>query len=483
MKYSKLSILALSAVVTFSACNDKLDLAPSDAQENGVAVNESNVKLLANGLYEKAQELEYYGRDFMVTTDVGGIDMKITGDNSNRFIQEFQYLYLPLVSPQTKTWLNAYRVANQASVIIDKLPTNANTSPYKGEAYFMRALAHLDLTRRYTRPYTGTAVGGGKVDPNAENSGITLITKAAESAPNTLKPKRNTLKETYDFIISDLKQAQQLAPASKPNTQASFRASQQAATALLSRVYVYMGDWTNAVAEASKLIGTYPLWEADGLLAAYTADNPTSEDIFSLRFLTAENRGSNNFGYIYLPKDPASSVQGYGDIRLSDSFMSILDVKDARRSLIKLFNGNNYLIKWQGNGQGFVGMVNVKILRISEVLLNRAEAYAEMKNLTGAVADINTLRAKRGLAPYAGNVTDAAVITEIKQQRRLELVGEGQAMTDLFRKNDVRIINDKDAILPPNMEVKPDNFRVAYPIPQTEVDANANMVQNPGYPK
>jgi tetratricopeptide (TPR) repeat protein len=418
-------------------------------------------------MYERMQTLEYYGRDFLVVSDLGGNDMKITSQNSNRFITEFQMNYTPIVASQTNTFLNAYRVVNQANVLIVKMPETPTTSTIRGEAYFLRALAELDLARRYTRPYTN-------VDANvtAANTGITLVTTTPD-APATAKPGRSTLEETYTAIINDLKVAQQTAPDAKPTTAAVFKASKDAATALLSRVYLYKGQWQLAIDEADKLISKYPLYEATEVAGAFNKDEAGSEEIFSLRFLTPDGGGSSNFGYIYVP----ASKGGYGDVRLTDEFMSLMDAKDTRRGYTLNLDGSNYLMKFSGNpATGQVGLVNVKIARISEVLLNRAEAYAELGSLQKATDDINLLRAKRGLDPF----TDVAKVkAEIVKQRRLELVGEGFGMTDLFRKNGSRNIGDANALS--TRETGPKDDRVAYPIPQAEMDANPNMVQNRGY--
>lgn len=470
MKYSKLSIFAVAAAGLFSACT-KLDQNPQSSLNGNDAVTEGNARILANGIYTRMEELEYYGRDFLIVTDLGGNDMKITSQNSNRFITEFQMNYTPLLAPQTNTFLNAYRVVNQANVLIDKLPETANTATIKGEAYFLRALADFDLARRYTRPYTN--VDAKVTEPN---SGITLVTKATD-VPATFKPGRSTLAETYAAIIADLKTAQQKAPDglttdAKANV---FNATKDAATALLSRAYLYKGDWQLAIDEASKLINSnkYALYAPTEVANAFNADAAGSEDIFSLRFLTPNGRGSNNFGYMYVP----SKLGGYGDIRLTDGFMALLDPKDVRKGFTQTLDGSNYLMKFAGNkAQGQVGLVNVKVLRISEVLLNRAEAYAELGNLQQATDDVNLLRAKRGLDPF----TDVNNIkAEIAKQRRIELVGEGFAMTDLFRKNGERNISDANALS--TRKTGPTDFRVAFPIPQAEMDANPNMVQNPKY--
>lgn len=454
MKYPKLSILALSAATVFSACNSKLDIKPADSMEDKDIIKESNVRYLANGMYERAQEMEYYGRDFMVVTDLTGNDMKITASNSNRFLFEFQYLFTPLTASQSLTWQNAYRVVNQANVILYKLPETDATKPYRGEAYFMRALANFDLVRRYTKPYSLV-----KDKADAANTGIPLVLRALEQTEvPAFKPSRATLNQTYDAIISDLKAAQTVAPQSKPSTDGVFRASQDAASALLTRAYLYKEDWQNVIKEATPLIQKYALWSGADYLANFTSGNATAEDIFTLRFLTLENRGANNFGYIYLPND-GSSTGGYGDIRLTDNFMAQLDPADIRKGAIKTYSGSNYLMKWVGNGLGLTGMTNVKVLRISEVLLNRAEAYAESGALQQAVDDINSLRVKRGLAAFTDMSVDA-VKAEIIKERRLELVGEGFGATDLFRKKGKRSIKDNNAILSQTPDINYDNDQI-----------------------
>ncbi|MFY0252770.1 RagB/SusD family nutrient uptake outer membrane protein [Chitinophaga sp. 30R24] len=470
MKYSKLSILALATVGLFSACT-KLDQNPQSSLNDSDAVTEGNARILANGVYQRMKALEYYGRDFMIVSDLGGNDMKITSQNSNRFITEFQMNYTPLLAPQTNTWLNVFRVITQANVLINKLPQTGNTATIIGEAYFMRALADFDLMRRYTRPYTNV-----DAKPNDPNSGIPVISTVIDN-PATYKATRNTLEESYNAVISDLKVAQQTAPDAQSGSSAIFTASKDAATALLTRVYLYKGQWQQVIDEASKLLdgNKYPLYEASAVAGAFNLDAPGSEEIFSVRFVNTDGGGASNFGYMYVP----AASGGYGDIRLTAAFMDLLDDKDVRKGHVSTLDGSNYLVKFSGNkATGQVGLVNVKVLRISEVLLSRAEAYAELNNFQKATDDVNALRAKRGLDPF----TDVANIkAEIIKQRRLELVGEGFSMSDLFRKNGVRNITDANALS--TRVTQPNDFRVAYPIPQSEIDANSKMVQNPGYSK
>ncbi|MCW3462715.1 RagB/SusD family nutrient uptake outer membrane protein [Chitinophaga nivalis] len=472
MTKSKISILALASlgVLSFNSCK-KLDQQPADSKEGNVVINEQNVRILTNGIYERLQALEYYGRDFLVLNDVGGDNVKVISGGSGRFKTEFTYTATPTgVTSQPNTWLNAYRAINQANIVISKLPSNDNTKPYQGEAYFLRALAQFDVARRYCRIPASNA---GKAILDQPNSGIPIVTEVPDG-PIGIKPGRATLKATYDAIISDLLKARDLAPESAAGTSKVFRGNKDAATALLSRVYLYMAKYEDVITESSKLISRYKLYEANELVAAYQKNDATPEDIFSLKFTINDNRSTNNFGYIYVPK----AVGGYGDVRLQDAFVATIPASDARLAFVKNL-GSNYLMKWEGNKSiNMLGLADVKILRISEVLLNRAEAYAQTGKLTEAVADINALRAKRGLPEFKSN-DDKAINAEIEYERSVELMGEGHRMFDIFRHNGERIVRDKDALTA--AKIVADDYRAIYPIPQTEIDANPKIVQNPKY--
>lgn len=76
----------------------------------------------------------------------------------------------------------------------------------------------------------------------------------------------------------------------------------------------------------------------------------------------------------------------------------------------------------------------LSIIRNEELILISAEVKANTNNLTGAVADINTIRTRAGgLAPYAGAVATADLVNEVLRQRRYSLFYEGQFWVDLRR--------------------------------------------------
>ncbi|MGK9117480.1 RagB/SusD family nutrient uptake outer membrane protein [Olivibacter jilunii] len=466
-KYTYIFTLAIASIFLLNGCKDALDLNPHNSLPEQDVVNETYARQLINGVYEQMQLLDYYGRDFQVVSEVIGDNVKITSANSNRFLNEFRYLWNPTLSSQTATWQAIYKTIYAANIVINELPESNVTIPYKGEAYFLRALAHLDAARRFARPYTNVAT-----NPSAANSGIPVVLEAVKD-PANFHPNRNTLEETYNAIIGDLKRAQEMAPDMSSGSSEVYRGSKDAATALLCRVYLYMGRYEDCINEANKIVSKYPLWSTENISTAFSGNN-TSEEIFSLKFKSTENRGADNFGQMYNNPDI-----GYGDIRPTGAFLALMDDSDIRWTFVEEKDGDFFLTKFAGNtAEGADGLVDIKILRIAEIYLSRAEAYAKLGDVSSSLADLNKLRMSRGLSAFTSSGVDA-LTEEIKIQRKLEFVGEGLRGTDIFRNNETRKIEDADALS--SLPISPDNFRVAFSIPIAEMDANPNMVQNPGY--
>ena len=115
------------------------------------------------------------------------------------------------------------------------------------------------------------------------------------------------------------------------------------------------------------------------------------------------------------------------------------------------------------------------ILRLAEQYLIRAEARAQQGNLTGAIGDLNIIRERAGLPDLSTALTQDKVIAAVMQERRIELVSEwGQRWLDLKRTGQV------DSVL---SKIKP-TWKIngqLYPIPQSELTNDPNLVQNPGY--
>jgi hypothetical protein len=146
------------------------------------------------------------------------------------------------------------------------------------------------------------------------------------------------------------------------------------------------------------------------------------------------NRTGGSLGDFY---NPANTQNGYlattSDLQ---NLYSLNDVRDTSSMFVRQNRGGinyYYTKKYQGMNDS---ANNIKIIRTSEIYLNRAEAYAETGNLTLALADLNVIRKRANPAAVNFVSTDKqVVIDEILRERRRELAFEGHLFFDLARKN------------------------------------------------
>jgi tetratricopeptide (TPR) repeat protein len=450
-----------------AGCNKELDLLPADKLPTAEALsNIKGVNAAVNGMYEGLKVIDYYGRNYLVMPEIAADNVYLSSTNSNRFLSSWRLAWTNSDGDVTNIWNRAYAVILRANNIINSVPVIADGTKEEkdmalGQALFVRALAHFDLLRVFAEPYI---IGGGA------SLGVPVMTKFEVGSP-----KRNTVEEVYTQIIADLTQAKALLTENKniPYTANSF-----AASALLARVYLYKGENDGAITEATRVInGGYTIQPANSLADFYNTPG-TAEEIFTVRILSTETSGSDNLGNIYLKP-------GYGDIRVSPDLMSVIEAGDARRAFISAFSSspseyqNN---KFTGQG-GISGMHSAKVLRISEMYLIRAEAYAKETNYAAALDDVNEIRMHRNLAALE-NVPDADVLAAVLKEKRVEFMFEGHRYFDLLR-NKLNIVrnycNNPVQLNAPRCTIEATSLTAIFPIPQREVDVNLNMEQNPGY--
>lgn len=102
---------------------------------------------------------------------------------------------------------------------------------------------------------------------------------------------------------------------------------------------------------------------------------------------------------------------------------------------------------------------DMEIASWQEARLIEAEAAARTTDLGGAVDLIDEVRVAAGLDPYAGPVTEAAILDQIAYERTAELFLEGQRLSDMRRFADSWL----------------DGRDTCYPLSQDERDANPNV--------
>ena len=114
------------------------------------------------------------------------------------------------------------------------------------------------------------------------------------------------------------------------------------------------------------------------------------------------------------------------------------------------------------------------ILRIAEQYLIRAEAKAQLDDLSGAIEDLNLIRNRSNLQNTTAG-TKEEILDAILEERRFEFLWETHRYFDLTRTNK---LEEEIETLKPNLTITPKlNL---FPIPSNEVILGG-LEQNPGY--
>ena len=124
-------------------------------------------------------------------------------------------------------------------------------------------------------------------------------------------------------------------------------------------------------------------------------------------------------------------------------------------------------------------------VRLADILLLKAEAYVALGDLASAAELVNTVRDRVYLPPLSQTVVSSqtSMADAVLKERRLELAFEGQRWFDLVRTGKVfdilNTLNSRDPGRLPMDMVTENN--ILLPLPQSQIDINPSLVQNPGY--
>lgn len=464
-KYNKIVLLIMIGFV-LSCSESFLELTPQQSVSDVDALtNLEDLSSSITGVYDEISGDYYYGRYMLLIPDVMADDVKQNAQ-ANRVVDYAEHVQSVTDGSASSLWTGMYRAVNASNNIINSdIDVVADSEDEKdhiiGEAYALRALVFFDMVRFFAHHYTYTA--------DASHPGIPLV---LDFDPLS-KPARNTVKEVYDQVISDMTTAISMMK-SESRSGNSNTLSSTSVKALLSRVYLYKEDWANAEAMATEVIGSgYSLVTNANYFSLWTTDN-SSESIFEISMTESDNRGGNSIAGLYIK-------EGYGDYLPSSDVVSLYAAGDARLSTFKeddLLVGEfaPYRVDKYPDVNGFD---NTKVIRLAEMYLIRAEARAEIgTNVLGAQQDLDQVKQRA--------LPTAAVTTAIGQtlkdaiflERRLELAFEGQRLWDLMRKkmDIVRTDCTSNTCLIPYA-----SDTVILPIPQNETDVNDIIEQNLGY--
>ena len=344
---------------------------------------------------------------------------------------------------------------------------------YMGEAHFLRAYYYFRLLRIY--------------------GGMPLIDYVVDSS-NKWAQTRATRDETFQFILDDLKKANELLV--KKNTMKTEdlgRATKGSAQAMLLKVNLYRAGFLTQEGDAQGAAEAYREAKAWGDSVITSGQYSLDAEFFTNFTLAGENDAESVFEIQYV-EDPTSDYgegegfsrgtftlilqrsrsnafgqAGWGFDKPTQNLYDEFEPTDVRRDLTilnptddqietpaqEIYQGDRYLNRkyamyTETNGKIYHlthdsrGPLNNKQIRYSDVLLMYAEACCELGELGAAQAALNQVRARVGLQafPYSATIQGEAVTfaanqadlrRAIRHERRVELAMEAHRWFDLCR--------------------------------------------------
>jgi len=441
----RLSIyIACGALWLASACN-VLDQQPElQIDESLAIIDENSANTAVAGLYSQLQRNAYYGFEFQSIGYLSGDNVVWRG--SLNFYSQFNQRAV-IADNQTilLAWTGIYRSINQANNVIAVVPslnapgfTDAEKNQLVGEARFIRALCYFDLVRTWgAAPIVTTPTRG--IDESA---------RVSRAAPELV----------WTQVLNDLTEAEnQLSDNLNRN-----RATRKTVRALRARYHLYRQQWADAERFATLLISD-PSYELVRPYANFYTNLNTRESIFELAF---NNADQNSHNFFWLP----SADGGRYEWGPSEAVMGLLRDPNVGGSRSAAVRGTNNLGICNMYFRAATDDDPSYIMRIAEMYLIRAEARARQNNINGGLADLNAVRTRADTPTNNAAQSPEALLRAVEEERRVEFPFEPHRWYDLVRTGRAQAV----------LSI-PNASRLLMPLPIIDLQANPNLVQNPGY--
>ncbi|MBO9572080.1 MAG: RagB/SusD family nutrient uptake outer membrane protein [Chitinophagaceae bacterium] len=486
-------ITALAYVILLiliqSSCRKLVDIPQpiNSITDEAVYSTDATATAILTGLYTTMSQprvADFTGKDcFPIYTSLSSDELYLSGSVlRGTHFSFFQNTLIDDVGAGGNSWGPLFNYVYRCNASIEGLALSQTLSPgvkqqLLGEAHFLRAFYYFHLVNLF-----------GPV-PLATGTNYKI---------NTLLV-RAPVAEVYELIISDLKQAQELlnnqflnGSLNAPSIE-RIRPTRWAATALLARAYLYIGDYSNATAQATAVIDNSSMFSLLPLNEVFLKNS--QEAIWQLQPVTAFFNTEDAKWFIIPPTGFTTENIFY----LNPSLVNSFEPEDQRRAL-----GNwigeiiidttpyYYAYKYKNNTNnpdinsetGTENMTEYQMmLRLAEQYLIRAEARAQENDLAGAISDLDFIRSRAGLPLIATTnpgITKNALLEAILHERRVELFTEF-----CHRWFDLKRTGKVDAVMSIETPLKGsvwESREALYPLPPTELHKAPNLEQNPGYP-
>lgn len=432
------------------------------------------------GVYSEFRN-EYFELDYFVNGDAQSDDAYAGADNPANF-QIDDFALDASNSNVSRDWAYLYSTIGKANTIINNVNsvidpelTAERKKEMISEASFIRAFIYFQLVQQW-----------GDV-PLQLIEVKTISSANLEEIYPILFPSRTPKADVYAQIIKDLETA---LPNLKVTAENKSYATKGAANALLAKVYATIEphDWTKVVKYCDDVInGPYSLLPEYDQLWDNAHEN-SAESIFEINYdgtSSSGNWGTNMFRGIDWKKfnipsnDLVKAFDDEGDVIRKDASIIFEDVTghwtDAHYPQTNYPFINKYRMLDQPSPQNYI------FIRLADILLLKAQALNETGDISGAADLVNQVRTRVSLNNTAATSQDAMRLA-IEKERRLELAFEGHRWFDLKRTGRaIEVMQSVSEFGGVSMSYTLNDNKLYWPIPQSELDKNSKLKQNPGY--
>lgn len=457
MKRYRIIIAVVAVATLLTGCNDWLrEDGPGKTElDDFFTSGQTALQAVNAAYYPMAWEYNntYYSEWFV--GDIASDDAVKGGQNLTDMADAYDIENFKTVASNTLL-LDYYRAQYQGisrcnfaltyipTLELDDTMDEAMRNRYVGEVKFLRAFYYFRLVRMY--------------------GGVPLVDFVIDSSEGWKQP-RATAEQVYDFILKELKEAEGLlVEKSKMTAEELGRVTKGAAQALLMKVYLYCGNYSEAKTWGEKVIssGEYSL-NANYMDNFYLSGENGPESVFEIQYAEdptsdyGEGNGFTRGTFTVILTRSRSTVlcggnAGWGFNKPSQDLYNEYEEGDPRRDFTiinptdaqietpaqEIYLGSRYMSRkyaLQDVDGSYIALshatrapINRKEIRYSDVLLMYAEALIEMGDTSGAKTYIDMVRARVGLDPIAEATREA-----LRHERRVELAMEGHRWFDLCR--------------------------------------------------
>lgn len=469
-----------AAIILFSfACNNLLDRDPLGRLDADAFFKTADDAIQAvNAAYQPLLISNENNNFYWVFGTVASDEALAGGDGSRAGIIEVDvFNHSASTQELNDFWKLNYKGIVQANTVVDKTPLIEADETLKnriiGEALFLRGWYHFVLTQVF--------------------GDIPLITEI--QAPDEVLVPRAPKATVLTQIANDALQAASLLPVSYSGSDLG-RATKGAALALAAKAYLYLEDYESVVSTIAdiKALGVYAL-QSDYRNNFYDSTQNNSESVWEIQHANLELGVGNNLNQWWTSK---KVPDGYGFAEVTMEFINAFEPNDPRLKFSvarhnEAYFGYIYKASFSSTGasprkflqdtsevtQKSDGGINYTAIRYAEVLLWEAESLAELGRTTEALAPLEEVRARAraqssdpaNTLPMITTTNQQELIDLIRHERFVELGFEMHRFFDLVRWGIAADVLED--FIPGKHEV--------FPLPQTELDLNPNLTQNPGY--